>query len=138
MFSYRLYCHSRSIMNINEFTSGVYIKTVITVLNAPHLYMFAIYSYLRDNQNPLATIKFRANALHTDFIAILVYLLYNVLLTCHLHNYNSNSVLIHPLYELLFHDLRHNYNRLASTKFRQMLLYRLYCQSYSLLYNILP
>ena len=40
-----------------------------------------------------------ANAIYTDFIAILVYILYNVLLTCHLHIYNSNSFLIHPLYE---------------------------------------
>ena len=33
---------------------------------------------------------------NTDFIAILVYILYNVLLTCHLHIYNSNSVLNTP------------------------------------------
>ena len=36
--------------------------------------------------------------LYTDFIAILVYILYNVLLTCHLHIYNSNSVLNTPHY----------------------------------------
>ena len=42
----------------------------------------------------------RAKSFYADFIAILVYLLYNVLLTCHLHNYNSNSVLTHPLYEV--------------------------------------
>ena len=48
--------------------------------------------------------------LYTDFIAILVYILYNVLLTCHLHIYNSNFVFEYtPLVNSVYiHELRHN------------------------------
>ena len=53
---------------------------------------FGLYSWTKAQLEPFGINKFSANASYTDFIAILVDIIYNVLLTCHLYIYNSNSV----------------------------------------------
>ena len=83
------------------------------------LYEFNCGPSTKAQFEPFGINEIQGRCFYTDFIAILVYILYNELVTCHLHIYNSNSLLIHPLYEFnCAHDLRHNQNRLASTKFR--------------------
>ena len=63
------------------------------------LYEFNCAPRFQAQLEPFGINKIYGKCFYTDFIAILVYILYNVLLTCHLHIYNSNSFLIHPLYE---------------------------------------
>ena len=60
---------------------------------------FGLYSWTKGQLEPFDINKILGKCHFTDFIAILVYILYNVLLTCHLHVNNSNSVWIHPPYE---------------------------------------
>ena len=61
---------------------------------------FGLFSWTKVQLEPFGINKILGKCYYTDFIAILVYIIYNVLLTCHLDIYNSNSVWIHPLYEL--------------------------------------
>ena len=69
--------------------------TVILFLIYPTC-KFGLYSWTKGQLEPFGFNKILGKCYYTDFIAILVYILYNVLLTCHLHIYNSNSVWIHP------------------------------------------
>ena len=63
------------------------------------LYEFNSAPWFKAQLEPFCINKILGKCYYTDFIPILVYILYNVLLTCHLHIYNSISVWIHPLYE---------------------------------------
>ena len=63
------------------------------------LYEFNSAPWFKAQLEPFCINKILGKCYYTDFIPILVYILYNVLLTCHLHIYNNNSVWIHPLYE---------------------------------------
>ena len=79
-------------------TCHLHIYNSNSVLNTPTC-KFGLYSWTKAQLEPFGINKIQGKFYYTDFIAILVYILYNELLTCHLHIYNNNSFLIHPLYE---------------------------------------
>ena len=79
---------------------------------------FGLFSWTKGQLEPFGINKILGKCYYTDFIAILVYILYNVLLTCHLHIYNSNSVWIHPTYKFgLYSWTKAQLEYFASIKF---------------------
>ena len=58
-----------------------------------HTCKFGLYSWTKWQLEPFGINKTLGKCYYTNFIAILVYILYNELLTCHLHIYNSNFVI---------------------------------------------